>query len=35
MKEKGMDEQQAEAYAAKNIIPPSHIDFRMFVKEQV
>jgi hypothetical protein len=33
MKEKGMDEKQAEAYVHKNIIPPSHIDFRMFVKE--
>jgi hypothetical protein len=32
MKEKGMDEKQAEAYVNKNITPPSHIDFRMFVK---
>jgi hypothetical protein len=33
MKEKGIDEQQAETYVRKNTIPPSHIDFRMFDKE--
>jgi hypothetical protein len=32
MKEKGMVEKQAETYVHENIIPPSHIDFRMFVK---
>jgi hypothetical protein len=33
MKEKRMEEQEAEAYVRKKIRPPSHIDFRMFVKE--
>jgi hypothetical protein len=34
MKEKGLDEQQAETYARRNTVPPSHIDFRMFVKKE-
>ena len=35
MQEKHLDEKQAEAYVIKNIIHPRHIDFRMFIKENV
>ena len=34
MKERGMDEKQAEALVRKELFPPSNIDFRMFVKEE-
>jgi hypothetical protein len=31
--EQGMEEDRAEAWVRKNITPPRHIDFRMFIKD--